>query len=322
MNLGIIGCSEIAYRRFMPAAKCLKDVSVIAVAEEYDTRKLNKFCNDYQIEGMDSFISLIQRDDIDAVYVPQPPALHYKWAKEALLHGKHVLIEKPSTISFELTKDLVETAKRNNLALHENYMFQYHSQISAIRKLINNGEIGDIRLYRTSFGFPLRASNDFRYIKELGGGALLDAGGYTLKLASILLGDSVKINSATLSYIEGYEVDMFGNAQLSNELGQVCQISFGMDCFYKCSLEVWGSKGFLSTDRIFTAPEDYEPTVNIFKANNSQIIQLPSDNHFVHSIENFIKETIDDVQRNNMYNEILLQSSLVENFRNNLPSYS
>ena len=55
MRLGIVGCSEIAYRRFMPAVKEVKELQVVAVAEEYAPQKLEAFCADYQLEGETSF---------------------------------------------------------------------------------------------------------------------------------------------------------------------------------------------------------------------------------------------------------------------------
>ena len=108
-------------------------------------------------------------------------------------------------------------------------MFQYHAQIAEIRKLLKEGLVGDIRLMKASFGFPLRAANDFRYNKALGGGALLDAAGYVTKLARLMLGSTVKVDTATLNGLEGYEVDMYGSATYSNEEGDVLQGSFSMD---------------------------------------------------------------------------------------------
>ena len=315
INLGIIGCAEIAFRRFMPASLQVEGLKVKAVAEEYAPEKLQLFKDEYGLEGEQSFEKLIGRDDIDALYIPQPPALHYKWAKKALEAGKHVLVEKPSTICYRDTCDLVETARRTGLALHENYMFAYHSQIAEIRKLIDAGEIGDIRLITAQFGFPMRAQNDFRYNKALGGGALLDAGGYTLKLATILLGPSIKIDAAKLNDIPGFEVDMYGSATVSNDDGVVCNVGFGMDCGYRCSLEVWGSKGRLFTNRIFTAPETLEPTVVIETGEGKKEITLAKDMHFKHSIEHFIAETTSEEERSKVYDAIVLQSRLVEDVR-------
>ncbi len=315
IRLGIIGCADIAQKRFMPAVKTVEGIEVVAVAEEYAPQKLDAFCEEFNLEREDSFEKLIKREDIDAVYIPQPPALHYKYAKMALENDKHVLLEKPSTVEYELSKGLVELASQKGLALHENYMFRYHSQIKDIIELLNQGEIGDIRLYKASFGFPLRAQNDFRYVKSLGGGALLDAGGYTVKLATILLGETVKLDCSMLNDIEGYEVDMYGNATLSNDEGKVCQVSFGMDCQYQCNLEVWGSKGRLFTNRIFTAPEGFEPVVVIENGADRKEIKLGADTHFAHSIEAFISQINNNEYRQKMYKEILIQSEIVDQIK-------
>jgi len=312
IRLGILGCADIAYRRFMPAVQKIEDVQVVAVSEEYDKSKLPLFCEEYGPEAVDSFEKLINRSDIDAVYIPQPPALHYKWAKAALEAGKHVLVEKPSTINYDLTKELVDIAKEKKLALHENYMFQYHSQIGEIQNLICEGIVGDVRLYKAYFGFPMRAQNDFRYSKNLGGGALLDAGGYTAKLATLLLGKSVKVDTAQLNMLPGFEVDMYGSASLSNDNGDVCQIGFGMDCSYQCSLEVWGSKGRLFTNRIFTAPDGYEPTLFIESPEGNREIKLQPDSHFERSIRKFAEEVTVEEVRKDMYDQIVLQARLVE----------
>lgn len=315
IRLGILGCSEIAFRRFMPAAEHIEDLQITAIAEEYDKTKLEPFCRKYNLEKEDSFEKLLLRQDIDAVYVPQPPSLHYEWAKRALLCGKHVLVEKPSTIRYSLSRELIEAAESRKLTLHENYMFQYHSQIREIKDMLSGGAIGDVRLIRANFGFPMRAKNDFRYDKALGGGALFDAGGYTARLAAIMLGDTIKVDAAYLNYLPDFEVDMYGNASFSNAEGTVCQVGFGMDCFYQCRLEVWGSKGRLYTNRIFTAPEDFCPIVKIETSAGTEEIRMKEDSHFQHSIEMFLSEIMDEGLRKKMYEEILLQAKLVEDIR-------
>ena len=115
----------------------------------------------------------------------------------------------------------------------------YHSQITKIKELLEQQVIGNLRLIRTSFGFPRRSANDFRYKKELGGGSLLDCGGYPIKLIQVLLSD-VKIDSASLYYEN--DIDLYGAVQVTGKEA-TAQISFGMDNSYKCELEIWGSKG-------------------------------------------------------------------------------
>ncbi len=300
----------------MPAALEVDGLQVVAVAEEYNPARVDEFLAEYpQLEVAEDFEQLIARPDLDALYVPQPPALHYRWARAALEAGKHVLVEKPSTTSLAESRELVELARTRGLALHENYMFRYHAQIAQVQDLIAQGVIGDVRLYRADFGFPLRAANDFRYNRALGGGALLDAGGYALALASLMLGPSARITTAELRTLPGYEVDMVGSATLVNSAGDVFQLGFGMDCGYRCSLEVWGSTGTLTTNRIFTAPPGFVPTATIRTNEGERTVELAADAHFQKSIASFVAQTGSAEEREASYARIVHQAQLVEDVR-------
>jgi len=341
MNIGILCPSEIAYRRFLPALKTIDNVNLIGVGvntpeERYgailpneievssmltaEREKANNMVSEYGGRLFDGYESIVNSSEIEAIYIPLPPALHYKWAKKALENGKHVLVEKPFTISVQDTLDLIDVARKNDLALHENYMFIFHKQLDAIEDIINSGEIGDVRLYRISFGFPRRTANDFRYNKLLGGGALIDAGGYTIKYATRLLGESAEIKYARLNYINEFEVDIYGSAALVNKDGVTAQIAFGMDNDYKCELEVWGSKGTLKTGRVLTAPAGFTPLMTIKKNTDIEERLLPADDSFKKSIEHFM-ECIDDKGiREANYKEVLRQAQLVEQFSDMTPN--
>ena len=334
MNVGIICPSEIAFRRFLPSLQMVKELSfggvAIASPEEWagdgnvteatltiidnERKKAQNFVDKYGGKMYESYKTLITSPEIDVVYLPLPPALHYRWAKQALESGKHAYVEKPFTTGLEDTQSLLAIAKEKKLAVHENYMFIYHRQLLAIKDLIDKGEIGKVRQYRISFGFPRRAANDFRYNKALGGGALLDAGGYCMKYASWLLGDSARLVCANSYYEQEYEVDIFGSCTMSNDEGTVVQMSFGMDCDYKCELEAWGSTGTLTTGRVLTAPDGLEPDMTI-KHNQEYITKnLPADNAFEKSIRRFYDCLTDDAIREENYHIIERQSAFVEEF--------
>ncbi|MBQ7953897.1 MAG: Gfo/Idh/MocA family oxidoreductase, partial [Clostridia bacterium] len=238
--------------------------------------------------------------------------LHFKWAKMALENGKHVLLEKPFTTSLSDTEELIRIAKEKNLAVHENYMFSYHTQLDWIKNKVSEGVIGDIRLIRIDFGFPFRGANDFRYNKALGGGALLDCGGYTIKLATMFLGDTAEVKTSQLNYKEGFEVDIYGSATLTNADGLTAQVSFGMDNSYKCSLEIWGSAGTIYTNRILTAPEGFEPTVIVKQGNEEQTFTLPADDTFKKSVEFFGECVFNEKTKSEHFNQILQQAKSVE----------
>lgn len=329
IRIGVICPSEIAFRRFLPSLKKAREFEYVGVAiannEEFvgatdeiltkERTKAQTFVDNYGGKIFEGYGALISSDEVDAIYLPLPPALHFKWAKQALEHGKHVLVEKPSTCSLADTQELVTLAESKGLALHENYMFVFHTQIEAVKDIVRRGGIGDVRLYRIMFGFPRRAANDFRYNKELGGGALLDAGGYTMKLATNLLGGEVRITAANAGYLDEFEVDMYGSATVVNDKGTVAQVAFGMDNDYRCDLEIWGSTGTLTTGRILTAPDGFIPSYTIKKNQDIQTGELPADDAFLKSIMRFGTCVKDNAIREENYQLLLQQERLVEEFK-------
>lgn len=336
IRIGIICPSEIAFRRFMPALSkaegfefvglgvCnaserfgdkIPSADVVESVLKQEHEKAQTFVDTYGGKIIEGYETIASSNEIDALYIPIPPALHYHWAKVALEHGKHVLVEKPSTISAVDSKNLAVLAEKKGLALHENYMFIFHDQLKAINELVASGEIGDVRLYSIKFGFPQRAANDFRYNKALGGGALIDAGGYTIKYATMLLGKTAHITCAQMNYTDKFTVDIYGSATMVNDIGVTAQLAFGMDNNYKCELEVWGSKGCLTIGRVLTAPAGFVPQVTIRKGNEDEVRDLPADDAFLKSIQRF-GECIRNVGiRKENYSLIVKQAELIDEFK-------
>lgn len=282
-------------------------------ANEYE--KAKRFTDAFGGQIVRGYQALVSSDEIDAVYLPLPPALHYKWAEMALANGKHVFVEKPSTTCLAHTDALIALAEEKGLALHENYMFVYHDQLSYLHDVVASGEIGEVRLYRITFGFPRRAQNDFRYNKALGGGALLDAGGYCLKYANYLLGKSARVTTALMNYINDFDVEISGSATVVNEQGLTAQIAFGMDNDYRCEIEIWGSQGTITSNRILTAPAGFVPTYNVKKNQTYETHELPADDAFLKSIERFIQCINEERERKEEYEIIRRQSDLVDEFK-------
>lgn len=315
-RIGILGAADIAFNRFLPALEKIQGVQCAGVASN-SPDKLKRFVDKYNIHVYESYDEVIQDENVDCIYVPLPPVFHYEWAKKALLAGKHVFLEKPSTISAEQTRELAGLAGSMGLVLQENYMFQYHAQLADIEKIIASGELGKLRLVRTSFGFPRRAAGDFRYVKELGGGTMLDNGGYTIKLINRLLGKSTRLVASKLDYDEETGVDIFGTAEFMNADGVLAQAAFGMDCQYQCSLELWGSKGRLTTGRIYTTPDGFVPTALIETGAGSRSIELASCDAFEESIKMYLRAVDDDGLRAEMAQELVRQAEFVDAVRRN-----
>jgi len=328
IKLGILCPSEIAFRRFLPSLERCKDsfeyvgVACASESEWFGTlpskelinaerEKAKNICEGFGGAIYTSYTEMLN-SDIDAVYIPLPPALHVKWGMTALERGKHVLMEKPFATKIDDANRLISLAKEKELAVYENYMFQFHRQLEIISKLISDGEVGELRLIRIAFGFPFRGVNDFRYDKALGGGALLDCGGYTLKLASLFLGDSARVTTSNLNSKDGFDVDIYGSGTMVNDDGLTAQLAFGMDNSYKCDLEIWGSIGTIKASRILTAPPDFEPEVIICTQAGEKVIQVPKDDQFLKSIQRFKKLITDKRDREEEYEVLLNQMRLLD----------
>lgn len=330
IRIGILGASDIAYRRFLPALKkvgCLQFAGV-AVAdyyergEQYDessyapllVQKKEKAQKFIDLLGGQIFVgyeNMLRSDEIDAVYIPLPPSLHYGWAHKALTLGKHVLCEKPCTVNLKDTMELAALAEEKGLAINENYAFTMHRQISVVQELIRGGRIGELRLIRSAFGFPHRNAADFRYDKKMGGGALLDCGGYVLKAAQLFLGGEIQVAMSVLHHTKEHDVDVYGSAVLMGRNGMEAQLAFGMDNSYKCELEVWGSRACILAPRIFTPPAEMETQI-LIKGQDEEILKVEPDDQFIHAIEFFAACMESGEERKRARDEMIAQGRLIE----------
>jgi predicted dehydrogenase len=314
LKIAVLGYANIAKRAIIPAIKLSENFKLTGIASRnienrhsIESEHLCKYYSDYK--------ELVLDPTIHALYIPLPNALHYKWAKLALENNKHLLVEKSLACTFKEVQDLNILAEKKNLALVENFQFRKHSQLKEIKSVISSGELGEIRAIRTSFGFPpFPDQNNIRYQKELGGGALLDAGAYLIKLSQELLGYDLTVTSSVLAH-DGHEVDIWGGGMLKDKNStNFVQFSFGFDHYYQCSLEVWGSKAKLFTNRIYTAPPGYEPIIELEFQNDKKELKLEADNHFVNMLDHFYNCTVNQELRVKEFKANINQSKLLSEF--------
>lgn len=315
MNWGILSCANIAISSVIPAILRTSEDSKITVASR-SLEKAKTTAIQFNCEYANSYESLLEIKAIEAVYIPLPTGLHYEWILKALEKGKHVLVEKSATTTYLEAQEIIALAREKNLAVVENFQFQHHSQHQYVLDLISNNEIGEIRSFRSSFGFPpFSEDSNIRYNKELGGGALLDSGAYVLKATSFLMGTEFEVKSSFLSHHKKHGVDWFGGAFLVNKEKNIfSEVAFGFDNFYQCNYEIWGSKGKITSTRAFTAKADFNPTIILEKQGFKEEITLPKDDHFMNMISYF---TAIVVARNfeKEWNNLLSQSKLIEQVR-------
>jgi len=280
INIGVLGCANIAKRYVLPAIKDLELYKIFGIASR-STCKAEEYAKIFNTKAYSTYNEILD-EKLDAVYIPLPNSLHYNWIKKAINKNINVLVEKSMACTLNEVVELNDLAKKKNVVLVENFQFRFHNQLSFIKNLIDRGRIGEIRSIRSSFGFPpFGDKENIRYKKDLGGGALLDAGAYTLKISQIFLGREIYVDSACLEFSSNENVDIWGSAFLKQKNGKVtAQLAFGFDNYYQNSIEIWGSTGKITASRIFTASPGFEPTIIIESEGKSECVKLPQDNHF------------------------------------------
>ena len=148
MRVGIAGAGMIV-PTFLDAAALVKEMEIYAIfARKGEVRK--EFCGKYQIPvGYDSYEKLLSDSRVDVIYVALPNNLHFSFAKEALLAGKHVILEKPFTVTYEEAKEIAAIAREKKLYLFEAITTQYNPNYHKMKELLPR--LGDIKLVALNF---------------------------------------------------------------------------------------------------------------------------------------------------------------------------
>ena len=108
---------------------------------------------------------------------------------------------------------------------------------------------------------------------------------------------------------------MYGSATMSNDEGTVAQMAFGMDNDYQCKIEIWGSKGTLTSNRILTAPAGFVPNASIKNNQDVETVELSADDAFLKSIMRFKACVENEEARLDNYKKLHQQETLVEQFK-------
>ncbi|HPE35310.1 MAG TPA: Gfo/Idh/MocA family oxidoreductase [Bacteroidales bacterium] len=313
LNIAVMGCASIAQRSMIPAISAVPEWRLVAIASR-SCEKAENFAGQFNCDAVVGYENLLKRNDVDAIYMPLPTGLHYEWITKSLMAGKHVLAEKSIAADYSSACRMVELARENNLVLMENFMFQYHSQHQFVFDMIRKGEIGEVRVFRANFAFPPMNKSNFRYDDKIGGGALLDAAGYTVRAVHFVMGDDFVVKAANLYHDPELKTNIYGGAFLDNGKGISAQIAFGMDHYYQCNYEIWGSKGKITVDRAFTPKPDYSPLIVLEKQGERHEYQMKPDNHFIGSIKEFHR-TIVSGDREKHYHDVVIQSKTLDDIR-------
>jgi len=195
LRLGVLGAAKITPMALVRPAREVPEVAIAAVAAR-DPARAEAFARRHGIpKAHKSYDDLLAYDAIDAIYNPLPNGLHAEWSIRALEAGKHVLCEKPIASNAVEATQMAEVAQRTGRVLTEAFHWRYHPLAARMREVVQT-ELGELRHVEAMLCFPLPFPSDIRYSWELAGGAMMDAGCYTVNMVRWLAGAEPEVVSA------------------------------------------------------------------------------------------------------------------------------
>src|SRR4051812_23183065 len=151
---GILSTAKIAREKVIPALQKAEHAEVIAIASSNEERLRAEASRLFIPRTYDTYEELLEDADVDAVYIPLPNHLHVPWALKAMEAGKHVLCEKPIALTSTGAEQLLNaTRHKPQLKVMEAFMYRFHPQWEAVKKMIGEGSIGELRTVQSVFSY-------------------------------------------------------------------------------------------------------------------------------------------------------------------------
>src|SRR2546429_760314 len=186
VGYAVIGLGHIAQAAVLPAfahAQNAKLVALVSGDGQKRTRLARKWhCDAYDVRDLGE---VLDRPDIDAVYIAEPNDKHVDFAVRSAKEGVHVLCEKPLAISEEECRRIIDACNEAGVKLMTAYRLHFEESNLAAVKLTEQGRIGELRFFSSLFSYQVRPGN-IRTSSERGGGAIWDLGVYCINAARYL----------------------------------------------------------------------------------------------------------------------------------------
>jgi xylose dehydrogenase (NAD/NADP) len=206
-------------------------------------------------KAITGYEALLADPDVDVIYNPLPNSMHAEWTVRAAEAGKHVLCEKPVSVTLDGLNQMAEAANANNVTVFEAFMYLHHPQTQRAKEMIDSGQLGTIQTVTSWFHFylPPEDSDNIRLSQDLVGGGLWDVGVYPNSLAIYMIGDGAPAEIWSQQIVGETGVDVAMRSQLRFNSGAVAQLSSGFRSPFREGAHIVGEMGSL------VIPEPWKP---------------------------------------------------------------
>lgn len=252
---GVLGAAKIAVNKVIPAMQRGALSEVVAIASR-DLQKAEAAARSLGIpKAHSSYDELLADRDVEAIYNALPNHLHVPWSIKAAEAGKHVLCEKPLSLTVEDAAQLLAVRNRTRVKIGEAFMVRTHPQWTETLRLIRQGRIGELRSVMGHFSYFNRDPANIRNISEYGGGALMDIGCYPVTTSRFIFGEEPGRVLGLIERDPEMKIDRLTSAILDFPSGQAV---------FTCSTQLvpyqrmhfFGTQGRIEIEIPFNAPTD------------------------------------------------------------------
>jgi len=253
---GVLSTADIGLNKVIPAMQRGEYCEIVAIA----SRRLESAREAAERLGIPkaygSYEDLLADSDVEAIYNPLPNHLHVPWSLKALEVGKHVLCEKPIALTSTEAQTLVDGAKRHaHLKVMEAFMYRYHPQWQRARQLVNTGAIGELRTIQSFFSYFLLDPQNIRNRADMGGGAMMDIGCYTISLSRFIFNSEPLRVCGMVEYDPQFKTDRLVSALLDFGRGTATFTCATQLVPYQ-RVNLYGTLGRVEIEIPFNAPPD------------------------------------------------------------------
>lgn len=211
---GVLGNADIAVTKVIPAMQGSELSRVDAIASRSMDRARTTADKLGIPRSFGSYQELLDDPEIEAVYIPLPNHLHAEWSMAAAQAGKHVLCEKPLAVSSSEATAMIEVANRAGVKLMEAFMYRLHPLWVEVRRMLEDGLIGELLAIQSFFSYRNVDPEDIRNIADFGGGALFDIGCYPVNMSRMLFGSEPSDLKAAVRRDDAFGTDVVTSAIL------------------------------------------------------------------------------------------------------------
>jgi len=252
---GVLGVANIAVNKVIPAMQRGVWSRVGAIASR-DLEKARRAAKQLGIgKAYGSYEELLADPEVEAVYNPLPNHLHVPWSIKAAEAGKHVLCEKPISLTVEEALPLLDARKRTGRKIEEAFMVRTHPQWQSVLDLTKAGRLGTVRSVMGYFSYYNRDSKNIRNILEYGGGGLMDIGCYLIYTSRLIFGEEPTRVSGLIASDPEMRIDVLTSGILDFPSGQSVFTCSTQVVPYQ-RVQVFGTRSRLEVEIPFNAPPD------------------------------------------------------------------